>query len=70
MAIVITLILVTSMAISISSGFQQIPTAKADVINGINYNDATAAAINAGMYWNGMNSNASASKDLALDSIP
>ena len=62
MAIVITLILVTSMAISISSGFQQIPTAKAEVRNGINYNDATAAAIDAGMYWNGMNSNASANR--------
>ncbi len=35
MAIVITMILVTSMAISIGS--LQVPTAKAVVINGINY---------------------------------
>ncbi len=59
MAIVITMILVTSMAISIGS--LQVPTAQAVVRNGINYDAATAAAIDAGMYWNGMNSNASAS---------
>ena len=59
MAIVITLILVTSMAISIESIPQP---AKAVVINGINYDQATADAINAGMYWNGMTSNASASR--------
>ncbi len=58
MAIVITMILVTSMAISIGS----LQTTQAVVRNGINYNDATAAAIDAGMYWNGMNSNASANR--------
>ncbi len=58
MAIVITMILVTSMAISIGS----LQTTQAVVRNGINYNDATAAAIDAGMYWNGMNSNATANR--------
>ena len=72
MAILIVLILATSTAISIGS--QQIPTAKAVVRNGINYDTATAAAIDAGMYWNGMNSNASASRLLLwtrfADKIP
>ena len=60
MAIVITMILVTSMAISIGS--LQVPTAKAVVVNGINYDQPTADAINAGMYWNGMTSNATANR--------
>jgi len=72
MAIVITMILVTSMAISIGS--LQLPTAQAVVRNGINYDTATAAAIDAGMYWNGMNSNASATRILLwtrfADQIP
>src|SRR5665647_598232 len=58
MAIVITMILVTSMAISIGS----LQTTQAVIRNGINYDQATADAIDAGMYWNGMNSNASASR--------
>ncbi len=32
--------------------------------------NATAAAIDAGMYWNGMNSNASATRLSAMDKIP
>src|SRR5665647_2412262 len=58
MAIVITMILVTSMAISIGS----LQTTQAVIVNGINYDQATADAINAGMYWKGMSSNASASR--------
>ena len=51
MAIVITMILVTSMAISIGA---YTPTAKAEVRNGINYDTQTTALIDAGMYWAGM----------------
>jgi hypothetical protein len=51
MAIVITMILVTSMAISIGVNT---PTAKAEVRNGINYDTQTTALIDAGMYWAGM----------------
>jgi hypothetical protein len=50
MAIVITMILVTSMAISIGS----IQPAQAAVRNGINYDTQTTALIDAGMYWAGM----------------
>jgi hypothetical protein len=60
MAIVITLILVTSMAISIGS--LQTPTAKAETIGGYNYDVPTATAIHQGMYWVGMNANASATR--------
>ncbi len=58
MAIVITLILVTSMAISMST----LPPIKAEVINGINYDAPTAAAIHAGMNWPGLNANASTTR--------
>lgn len=58
MAIVFTTILVLSIAISIGS----IQTAKAEVINGINYDQATADAIHAGMNWPGMNANASTTR--------
>jgi hypothetical protein len=51
MAIVITMILVTSMAISIGSITQP---AKAAVINGVNYDQQTTDLINAGMTWAGM----------------
>ena len=51
MAIVITMILVTSMAISIGSTIQP---AQAAVRNGINYDTQTTALIDAGMYWAGM----------------
>ena len=71
MAIIITLILVTSMAISI--GALQIQPAKAEVIGGVNYDAATAAAIHAGMYWN-LPQNASATRLLLWtrfnDTIP
>jgi outer membrane protein assembly factor BamB len=70
LAIVITLILVTSMAISIEA----IQPTSAVLINGYNYDQATADAINAGMHWTGMNANASATRLLLWnrfhDSIP
>jgi len=53
-ATIIAIILVTSMAITLVPQ----PTAKAVVINGVNYNQATADAINAGMHWD-LNANAS-----------
>ena len=62
MAIVITLILVTSMAVSI--GALEIQPAKAEVINGINYDTNTATAIHQGMNWPGMNANASTTRIL------
>jgi glutamine cyclotransferase len=55
MAIIIALILVTSIAISING----VSTTKAEIINGINYDAATATAIHQGMNWPGMNANAS-----------
>ena len=58
LAIAITVILVVSMAVSIGS----LKTTQAVIRNGINYDQATADAIDAGMYWNGMNSNASANR--------
>ncbi|MCW4002684.1 MAG: PQQ-binding-like beta-propeller repeat protein [Candidatus Bathyarchaeota archaeon] len=54
MATIIAVILLTSMATMLA--FQ--PTAKGEVINGINYNQATADAIKAGMRWD-LNANAS-----------
>ena len=54
LATIIAIILVTSMATMLIP--QQ--TATAVVINGINYNQATADAINAGMHWD-LNANAS-----------
>ena len=70
MAIVITLILVASMAISIGA----LQTTKAEVINGINYDTNTAAAIHAGMNWPGENANATATRLLLFsrfdDQIP
>src|SRR5665647_904894 len=60
MAIFITLILAISMAISISS----LETSNAVVINGVNYDQATADAINAGMTWNGQSNNATATRIL------
>ena len=50
MAIVITMILVTSMAISIGT----LQTTQAVIRNGINYDAQTTALIDAGMYWAGM----------------
>ena len=50
MAIIITLILVASMAIAVES----IKPAKADIRNGINYDLQTTGLIDAGMYWAGM----------------
>jgi hypothetical protein len=50
MAIIITSILVASMAFSISA----LQTTKADVINGVNYDKQTTDLINAGMTWAGM----------------
>ncbi len=52
MAIVISLILVTSMAFSIASYYT--PTAKGAVRNGVNYDVQTTALIDAGMTWAGM----------------
>jgi hypothetical protein len=58
LAIVIAIILVSTAAISLNS-----PQAtNAEVINGYNYDAATTAAIHAGMYWNGMGVNASATR--------
>ena len=54
LATIIAIILVTSMATMLIP--QQ--TATAEVINGINYNQATADAIKAGMHWD-LNANAS-----------
>ncbi len=62
MAIVITMILASSMAISIGI----LPIANGDVINGVNYDDATAAAIKAGMKWD-IPYNASTSRLLLWD---
>jgi hypothetical protein len=56
MAIIITLILASSMALSIGA----IQTTKADVINGVNYDKQTTDLINAGMTWAGMPYNISA----------
>ena len=50
MAIVITMILVVSMAISMET----LQTGKAAVINGVNYDQQTTDYINAGMTWAGM----------------
>ncbi len=47
MATIIAIILITSMATMLAPQ----PTAKGVVINGVNYNQATADAINAGMHW-------------------
>ena len=47
MATIIAIILITSMATMLAPQ----PTVKGVVINGINYNQATADAINAGMHW-------------------
>ena len=54
MATIIAIIMITSMA----AMFTPQPTVKGVVINGINYNQATADAINAGMHWD-LNANAS-----------
>jgi hypothetical protein len=51
---IIATILLSSMAISLNMQSY----ASGEVINGINYNDATAKAIKAGMTWN-LNANAS-----------
>src|SRR5665647_289081 len=52
MAIIITMVLVTSMAISI--GAIDVKPANASVINGVNYDQQTTDLINAGMTWAGM----------------
>ncbi len=57
LAIAFMSILLISIAISISANM----TANAEVINGINYNSATATAINQGMHWD-LNTNASATR--------
>ncbi len=68
-ATIIAIILVTSMAIMLVPQ----PTATAEVINGINYNQATADAIKAGMHWD-LNTNASTIRltlwDRFHDAIP
>ena len=68
-AALIAIILVTSMAVTLIPQ----PTAKAVVINGVNYNQATADAINAGMHWD-LNANASTIRltlwDRYHDAIP
>ncbi len=57
LATIIAIILVTSMATMLAPQ----PTVTAEVINGINYNQATADAINAGMTWN-LDANASTTR--------
>jgi len=57
MAIAITILLIASIAITV----QAETTVQAEVINGINYNQPTADAINAGMTWD-LNANASATR--------
>src|SRR5665647_1547708 len=52
MAIIITMVRVTSMAISI--GAIDVKPANASVINGVNYDQQTTDLINAGMTWAGM----------------
>ena len=54
LATILTILLISSMAITLN--LQSF--ASAEVINGINYNDATATAIKAGMHWD-INANAS-----------
>ncbi len=55
MATIIAILLISSMATMLAPQ----PTVKGVVINGINYNQDTANAINAGMHWD-LNANASA----------
>ena len=62
MAIVITMILASSMAISIG----MLQTTKGEVVNGVNYDTATAAAVKAGMKWD-IPYNASTSRLLLWD---
>jgi hypothetical protein len=57
LATIVAIILISSMAISLSAQ----STASGEVINGINYNDATATAIKAGMHWD-LNANASSTR--------
>jgi hypothetical protein len=70
MATLFVVLLVSSTAISLGMLAQP---ASAEVINGINYNDATATAIKAGMHWD-VASNASANRILLWnrfhDNIP
>src|SRR5665647_331528 len=54
MAIIIAILLISSMATMLAPQ----PTVKGVVINGVNYNQDTANAINAGMHWD-LNANAS-----------
>ena len=60
MATLISIVLIIGMSIPLLA----IPPAKAEVINGINYDANTAAAMKAGMNWAGQANNASATRIL------
>ncbi|MCW3998649.1 MAG: PQQ-binding-like beta-propeller repeat protein [Candidatus Bathyarchaeota archaeon] len=62
MAIAVAMLLISSLALAIVS----IQPTSGEVINGVNYDSATAAAIKAGMTW-GQNANASANRLLLWD---